>query len=204
MKKSLKLQFFQNAQRPQGFLGWLMLKRMNRHHRRLHRWGLSLISLSPTDTVLDVGCGGGALMSLLLKKVPLGSVEGLDPSLHSVRMSTKRNRFAGKRSHVTQGDVGALPFGDEIFNVVTAFETVYFWPDLKRSFSGIYRILKPGGRLLLCCEMSQPPRDEIIARIRGLRVYKADALIDFLGAAGFNKIQVHQGEGEWFAIVAEK
>lgn len=49
-------------------------------------------------------------------------------------------------------DVGALPYGDGAFDLVTAFETVYFWPDLEKAFQEILRTLKPGGRFLLVCE----------------------------------------------------
>ena len=48
-----------------------------------------------------------------------------------------------------QGDVSALPFEDEKFDLATAFETVYFWPDLGGSFREVFRVLKPGGRFHL-------------------------------------------------------
>ena len=45
-----------------------------------------------------------------------------------------------------------LPFGAEQFEVVTAFETVYFWPELAQNFREVYRVLKPGGIFFICNE----------------------------------------------------
>ena len=44
-----------------------------------------------------------------------------------------------------QASVAELPFEAEQFDVVTAFETVYFWPELAQNFREVYRVLKPGG-----------------------------------------------------------
>ena len=44
-----------------------------------------------------------------------------------------------------QASVAELPFEAEQFDVATAFETVYFWPELAQNFREVYRVLKPGG-----------------------------------------------------------
>ena len=38
-----------------------------------------------------------------------------------------------------------LPFRGETFDVITAFETIYFWPDISEVFKKVYKILKIGG-----------------------------------------------------------
>ena len=45
-----------------------------------------------------------------------------------------------------------MPFEDNTFDIVTAFETVYFWPDIEKSFGEVKRVLKPGGMFLIGCE----------------------------------------------------
>lgn len=50
----------------------------------------------------------------------------------------------------------ALPFEEASFDLVSAFETVYFWPDLNRGFREVFRVLAPGGRFLVVCEGSGP------------------------------------------------
>ena len=110
--------------------------------------------LAPDARVLDCGCGGGANMKRLLKKCPQGIVKGIDYSPVSVEKSKKVNEaaIAEGRCAVLQGSVADMMFADDWFDAVTAFETVYFWPDLPQCFREVYRVLKPGGTFLICNE----------------------------------------------------
>ena len=74
-------------------------------------------------------------------------MQGIDYSAVSVEKARKVNAgaIAAGRCTVQQASVAELPFEAEQFDVVTAFETVYFWPDLAQNFREVYRVLKPGG-----------------------------------------------------------
>lgn len=89
-----------------------------------------------------------------LERCPEGHVTGLDYSAVSVATAQKYNRqaIAEGRCAVVQGNVAELPFEDDTFDVVSAFETVYFWPGLERCFAEVLRVLKPGGLFFLCNE----------------------------------------------------
>lgn len=130
------MNFFENTRKPQGFGGKLMTKMMNRGHAKLSQWGFSNISVNPDAAVLDVGCGGGANIVAWLGKCGNGHVTGMDYSKVSVAESQKLNAAAIKQGKccVVQGDVSAIPFPDAVFDYVSAFETVYFWPGLKNVF----------------------------------------------------------------------
>ena len=58
------------------------------------------------------------------------------------------------RCVVWQGSVAEMIFAASWFDAVTAFETVYFWPDLPQCFREVFRVLKPGGTFFLCNESS--------------------------------------------------
>ena len=60
--------------------------------------------------------------------------------------------IAESRCAVLQGSVADMVFANDWFDAVTAFETVYFWPDLPQCFREVYRVLKPGGTFLICNE----------------------------------------------------
>ena len=124
------------SRKPQGFGGKLMTKMMNIGHAKLSQWGFSNISVNPDAAVLDVGCGGGANIVAWLGKCGNGHVTGMDYSRVSVAESQKLNAAAIKQGKccVVQGDVYAIPFPDAVFDYVSAFETVYFWPGLKKCF----------------------------------------------------------------------
>ena len=143
------MSFFDNTRRPEGLGGKLMVSMMNVGHRSLAHWGMRFLPLSPDARVLDCGCGGGANIKTLLKLCPKGKVQGIDYSAVSVEKARKVNAgaIAAGQCTVQQASVAELPFEAEQFDVVTAFETVYFWPGPVESFQEVWRVLKPGGHL---------------------------------------------------------
>lgn len=196
--------FLEHCRRPEGAVGRLILHGMNRGHGPLSRWALSHVSLTPDTRSLDVGCGGGATLARLLRMCPQGFAAGLDHSPQSVIVSRRKNRAElGRRCDVVQGDVGALPFPDGAFDLVTAFETVYFWPDLPEAFGEIRRVLRPGGRLLLACEMADPSNTLWTRHTAGMTIYAGEDLRARLEAAGFSPVRLRE-RGAWCCLTAHK
>ena len=70
--------FFQNARKPDGAAGKVMLWAMNWGHASLAKWGRAHVSPEPDARVLDIGCGGGANLAQFLKLCPQGHVCGID------------------------------------------------------------------------------------------------------------------------------
>ena len=201
------MSFLENTRSPAGLGGKLMVRMMNVGHRALARWGLRFLLLSADAKVLDCGCGGGANIRTLLKKCPQGIVKGVDISDVSVTTARRVNRSAIADGHcaVWQGSVDELIFAADWFDAVTAFETVYFWPDLPKSFREIRHVLRPGGTLLICNECSgDAPGDEAwTKKIAGMRIYPAAELQRLLEQAGFRRIQIHK-TSRWLCLTAQK
>ncbi len=202
------MSFFEHTKKPAGLGGSIMVSMMNVGHRALADWGFSFLPLAPDAAVLDCGCGGGANLEVLLKRCPSGTVTGIDYSPVSVKKSQSVNQAAiqAGRCTVLQGNVMALPFEPETFDVVTAFETVYFWPDLSQSFREIHRVLKPQGKFFLCNECSGKTRQEQkwTDIIDGMTIYSAAELQALLESAGFHPLDVQQNDKGWLCILAEK
>ena len=146
------MSFFENTRKPVGLGGKIMVAMMNFGHSAMAEWGLRFLQPAPDAMVLDCGCGGGANIKTLLKLCPNGKVQGIDYSAVSVEKARKVNAraIAAGRCTVQQASVAELPFEAEQFDVVTAFETVYFWPELAQNFREVYRVLKPGGIFCGC------------------------------------------------------
>ena len=201
------MSFFENTRKPEGFGGKIMVAMMNVGHSAVARWGLQFLELAPDAMVLDCGCGGGANMKRLLKKCPQGIVKGIDYSPVSVEKSKKVNEVAvtKRRCDVLCASVAELPFESEQFDAVTAFETVYFWPDLPQCFREVYRVLKPGGTFLICNESNgDTDRDEKWTEIiGGMTIYKDAELKAYLEQAGFHEVQIHKKKS-WLCITARK
>ena len=201
------MSFFQNTRKPEGFGGKIMVAMMNVGHSAVARWGLQFLNAAPDAKVLDCGCGGGANMKRLLKKCPQGIVKGIDYSSVSVKKARRVNASAieAGRCAVQQASVAELPFEAERFDVVTAFETVYFWPDLPQCFLEVWRVLKPGGTFLICNESNgDTDKDEKWTRIiGGMTIYKDTELEAYLEQAGFRDVQIHKRKS-WLCVTARK
>ena len=201
---------FNNTRKPEGFFGRMMVNGMNGGgHARMALWGLSHIPISEDARVLDIGCGGGANIARLLQRVPQGRVQGIDYSPVSVGKSRQMNAraIAAGRCEVREGSAAALPYDDAEFDLVTAFETVYFWPGIEDCFRGVRRVLKDGGRFLVVNEddglTGNNAKWEKI--IDGMHTYTPDELRSHLAAAGFSDIAVHTDDKKhWLCAVATK
>ena len=127
---------------------------MNLGHAAMTDWGLQQVTVPKNAVILDVGCGGGRTVRRLAALVPEGKVVGLDYSAASVAVSrdTNAREIETGRVRIEQGSVAALPFPDRTFDIVTAVETHYYWPDLPANVREILRVLKPGGTFALIAE----------------------------------------------------
>ena len=201
------MSFFENARNPVGIGGKIMVAMMNLGHSPVARWGLRFLELTPDAKVLDCGCGGGANIKRLLKKCPQGVVKGTDYSSVSVEKSKRVNEAAVTkgRCDVLRASVTELPFESEQFNAVTAFETVYFWPDLPQCFREVWRVLKSGGTFLICNESNgDTDKDEKWTEIiGGMTIYKDIELKSCLEQAGFFDVQIHKKKS-WLCVTARK
>ena len=191
MKFSEKLPAFAN---PQGAAGKLLIASMNIFHTPVSLWGMSHLDLAGDEKILDIGCGGGINLSRFLKKVPRGHVTGIDLSPGCVNYSFVRNRdaIAEGRCSVYEGSAELLPFGANHFDIITAFETIYFWPDLPSTLKEIKRVLKPGGTFLIVNEADGYGfLDNLYPKIiKDMTVYKTEELSSILTKAGFTNIEI--------------
>ena len=201
------MSFFENTRKPVGLGGKIMVAMMNLGHSPVARWGLRFLELAPDARVLDCGCGGGANIKRLLKKCPQGIVRGVDYSAVSVEKARNLNRTAIQKGRcaVWQSSVEHIIFEKDWFDVVTAFETVYFWSDLPRCLREVRRVLKPGGTFLICNESNgDTDKDEKWTEIiGGMTIYKDIELKAYLGQAGFHDVQIHKKKS-WLCITVRK
>ena len=142
------------VRKPGGLLGRRLVRAMNLSHAALTDWGLEQLALLNADAILDIGCGGGRMVHRLAALAPGGKVTGLDYSEASVAASRDFNakEIEAGQVRIEMGSVAALPFADRTFDIVTAVETHYYWPDLPANVRDILRVLKPGGTCALIAE----------------------------------------------------
>lgn len=107
---------------------------------------LRLIGPAKDARVLDIGCGDGALCARL---AALGAdVTGLDADPHMLAAARERARQARAAFACVRGDVRALPFADDTFDVVVAVTVLCLVSDAALAVREMARVLRPGGRLV--------------------------------------------------------
>jgi len=196
--------FFSQTARPEGFWGRVMLRFMNFGHAPLTNWGLGHIDFQDHWTMLDIGCGGGATLQRLLKRSKEAKVYGIDISEESIAKAKKVNaRELDKQVFIEQGSAAKLPYGDNMFDLVTAVETVYFWPELPQCLQEVRRVLKTGGRFAIMIEVIETD-SKWTHVVEGMTVYSPEQLKKMLDDAGFTDTEMHRTKPSYATILGVK
>ena len=196
--------FFNQCARPEGSLGRAMLCFMNYTHAPLTNWGLKLVNVQDGWTMLDVGCGGGFTIRRLLKRSKDAQVYGIDISEESVTKARQVNaEVLDKQVYVTQGSAEQLPYNDEMFDLVTAVETVYFWPNLPDCLQEVRRVLKPGGKFAIMVEVVDSD-SKWTSIVEGMTAYTPEQLKTLLDDAGFIQTEIHRKKPTYATIIGLK
>lgn len=201
------------CQKPTGWLGRFTLWRMNASHSKLTDWGLQHVSVEKHYTILDVGCGGGRTVGMLAAIATHGKVYGIDFSEESVAASKRTNArwIAMGRVDIRHGSVSQLPFSGAKFDLVTAVETHFWWPTLSADIREIFRVLKPGGKLIIIAEIYKGANTtaaklaEKYASRTGMTLLSVDEHRELFAKAGYSDVKVvEERDKGWICGIGRK
>ena len=199
--------------KPRGWLGRLILRRMNLSHSTVTDWGFSHIEIPRHGCILDAGCGGGRTIGKLAAQSGKARVYGLDHSPDSVAMASALNAdlIDAGRVEVVEGSVSHMPYASDMFDLVTAVETHFFWPNLDGDVREVLRVVKPGGVFAVIAEvyrgapaMASKAMEKQSPKM-GLKLLTAEEHIDMLWNAGFADVKAYTvPEKGWVCVVGTK
>ena len=200
------------CRKPTDRAGRVVLQRMNESHAAVTQWGLSHVEIGEDFTILDVGCGGGRTIDRLASIATKGKVLGVDYSEESVATAreTNANSIAQGRVAVEQASVSQLPFPDAAFDLVTAVETHYYWPDLPRDVREVMRVLEPGGKFVIIAETYRGRRNDWMYRPTMTLVLRAAYLTPdqhraLLVDAEYVGVQVFEEKAKgWICVIGSR
>jgi len=196
--------------KPDGSEGRSALEDMNEHHRPLTEWALSHIPSFECDKILDIGCGGGMLISLLSERFPNAEIYGVDISEESVELTKRTNASLVRegRCHVSLDPVSDLPFGEGTFDLVTAFETYFFWPDLNNDIRKAAATVAENGYFVIVSETYPHPlfkeRNDKIIEDYGLNLLKNHQMKELMESCGLAVDVFEIEEKNWVAFIGKR
>lgn len=189
---------------PSGLGGWLARLGMNRGNARVNAFAVDRLDLRPTDSVVEVGFGGGPNLRRLIDRA--ASVVGIDRSPDAVAAATKRfaAEYAQGRARFMLGDVEDLPIADGSCTKALTVHTVYFWRSLEKGFGEFHRALRPGS--VLAVGFVPRERMEAMGMPRDIFTLRApEELYGAAMAAGFTVDPCQPpGGAPWIVVLCRK
>ncbi|MBH0166677.1 class I SAM-dependent methyltransferase [Fictibacillus sp. 7GRE50] len=136
---------------PKGLIGTYIVEKMVRQHKPETEWTIGQLELEEQDKVLELGCGAGYAIQMITGKYGVREIVGLDLSSTAIRSAAARNQkeINNKRARLVQANFNNLPFSDDTFTKLYSIQTIYFWSEVDTIISEIYRVLRPGGLVVI-------------------------------------------------------
>ena len=152
-------------------------------------------------------------MSKLAAIATQGKIYGVDYSKESVAVASRTNRqwIDMARVEIREGSVSQLPFPEGVFDVVTAIETHFWWPDLPADMRQIFRVMKPGGTLIIIAEVYKGANTmtaklaEKYLPLSGMTLLSVDDHRELFANAGYTDVKViEEPDKGWICGIGRK
>ncbi len=174
---------------PSGPLGWISTRvLMPLIGGSVYQDMADALELRPDDELLDVGCGSGAFLARHARHVR--RVAAIDLSDLQIALARRNlgDRITAGSADVVQGDAAALPWPDDTFTVVTSMETFAGFPDPEQVLAEMFRVLRPGGRVVLNIGEAVPAGTPTQRRWGLLWLWADDTVQRMVEQAGFTDV----------------
>ena len=175
---------------------------------------LEAAAIGPSDRVVDVGCGTGFLLLGAARRA--SQVVGVDVTPAMLAEAKRRVDEAGL-TNVTlrEATAEALPFADQRFDVALTRLTLHHFGNPGRVLGEMHRVLRPGGRVVLCdiTAAEDSAKADLHNRLERLRDpshvqhYAVGAIVKMMEGAGFRVTGCREWEtlrrfGEWTELAS--
>lgn len=182
--------------KPSGWWGKVIMSRLlNAGNAAMNEFTLQQLDLStdpaiaPTETILEVGFGGGYLLGKILDRPVVKFAAGIDFSPEMVELAKKRfsTAIAAEKLELQCASVENIPYANTSFTKICTVNTIYFWADLEKALAELERVLIREGTLSICFNSPAFLEQQGFTR-RGFLAYDINFVKNLLVALNFKNI----------------
>ncbi len=161
---------------------------------------LRRLDLGSGQSILDVGCGTGALLSALQRIDPAARLRGVDLTPAMLRIASRKLAPAAA---LAAADAAALPFADRSFDLVLTTSSFHLWDDPLAGLREMARVARPTGRIVVTDWCDDYLACRICDRLLRLvdrthrRAYGRDECRRFLETAGLAVERIDRYKINW-------
>lgn len=179
-----------HLRQPEGETGKKVGKQMNKGNKHICLNSYKVLAPKDNQTILEIGMGNGLFVKDLLQLATGLNYVGLDYSATMVKEASQINEQLIDQGTVSfkEGSIEKLPFKEGSFDAITTTNTLYFWPKPTDNIKELYRVLKPGGKLLVGYR-SKDFMDQIELSKYGFEKYESNLVEDVFASGNFASIE---------------
>ena len=159
------------------------------------------LNIKPGSTMLDVGTGTGVFIPFLLDKIGRnGHIVALDFAKEMLKEAMAKG-FDGNIDYLC-ADVTNIPLDDEVFDTIVCYSSFPHFQDKPRALAEMNRVIKTGGRLVICHTSSRARINEIHCNIPAAQndlIPDAGEMQIMMRVAGFTDIRIDNGSNSYLA-----
>jgi ubiquinone/menaquinone biosynthesis C-methylase UbiE len=182
---------------PRGFAGRVTFIFMNMGHKSIYENVAKVLKLQAEDDLLEVACGNGYFLRKYASHVH--SVAGLDLSELAVKLAIRKNRdrVAAGTAEFVQGEASQLPWEDSKFSAAAVMASFLGFPKPLESLKEIYRVLRPGGRVVVSIEWNAEDGKDHSKEVEkyGYQIWTEEDVRVMLREAGFSDVSINYAKG---------
>jgi ubiquinone/menaquinone biosynthesis C-methylase UbiE len=163
------------------------------------------LQLEPGSVILDVGTGTGIFLPYLMKRIgSSGRITALDIAEKMLEKAKQKN-FSPTITFLN-ADVMDIPLNDETFDAVICYSTFPHFEDRLAALQEIWRVLKNGGKVIVCHTSSRAHINEIhnsLPVVNGHRLPDGREMEQLLSDAGFASVRFEEDDESYFACAVK-
>ncbi len=188
------------ARKPTGIIGrYVMTRIFNNVNAEINSFVKETLDLKRNDRVLEIGFGSGRLINEMAEITTEGVIGGIDYSvaMHKQASKVNKNHILNSSVMLQKGECSSLPYDNESFDKLCSTNTIYFWKEPDKHFSELFRVIRPGGKIVIGFRddkqmSSLNISDDVFS------IYSLDEVVSLLSNAGFSNSHIAEKAGRPF------